>query len=91
MAGPLPTKTTVDLAAIGLPRSRIRRDPPPVTRELREVDVEEREARTMVIGVTVFAVALFVLALAVSNAAGWSPSQYSLTLKEPPRAVVKER
>ena len=38
-----------------------------------------------------FSLALFVIVLALSAAAGWSPSQYSLNLKEPPRVAVKDR
>ena len=90
MASPSPrANQSVNLAAPATRGSRIRRDPPPVTKELREVDVEEREARTMAIGVTAFAAALFVIAIAVSNAAGWSPSHISVNLNEPPRTTVK--
>ena len=78
MASPIPpTKQSVDLSETAPPRSRIRRDPPAVLKLASPVEVEEREARTVVIGVIAFALALFVITLALSNAAGWSPSQYT--------------
>ena len=78
MANPVqPDKKSVDLSVSAPRLSRIRRDPPPPVKEISIVDIQEREARTVVIGVVVFALALFVIVLTVSNAAGWSPSQYS--------------
>ena len=92
MAKVLPTsKQSVDLASSGPKVSRIRRDPPTPVKPIEAVDIEERESWTIAIGVMSFALALFVVVLALSAAAGWSPSQYSLNLKEPPRVAVKER
>ncbi len=83
MASPLNTrKKSVDLAAPVSRVSRIRRDPPPPVKEVTAGEVKEREARAIVIGITVFALALFVILLAFSNAAGWSPSQYTIEIKE---------
>lgn len=90
MAHPLPTaKQSVDLASSGPAVSRIRRDPPPAVKEIAAVDIEEREGWAIVVGVVSFALALFVVVLAISNAAGWTPSQYSVNIKEPPRAAGK--
>ena len=90
MANPLPTaKQSVDLAYSGSAVSRIRRDPPPVVKELSVVDVGQREGWAIAIGVVSFALALFVVVLAISSAAGWTPSQYSVNIKEPPRAAGK--
>ena len=92
MAKVLPTsKQSVDLASSGSKVSRIRRDPPPPVKPIEAIDIEERESWTIAIGVMSFALALFVIVLGLSGAAGWSPSQYSLNLKEPPRVAVKDR
>ena len=91
MAATLPTKTTVDLAASGTRVSRIRRDPPPVVKEVSAVDIGQRESWAIAIGVVSFALALFVVVLAISSAAGWTPSQYSVNIKEPARAPGKAR
>ena len=92
MAKVLPTsKQSVDLASSGQKISRIRRDPPPPVKPIEAIDIEERESWTIAIGVMSFALALFVIVLGLSAAAGWSPSQYSLNLKEPPRVAVKDR
>ena len=94
MANVLPTsKQSVNLASsgAGVGVSRIRRDPPPTVKEVNTVDVEQREGWAIGIGVVSFALALFVVVLAISSAAGWSPGQYSINIKEPPRAAIKER
>lgn len=78
MASPLPTgKQSVNLAAPGVRRSRIRRDPPPAVKEvtLRERDL--RDTRTVVIGIVTFALAMVVIAIAAMSYAGWSPRQYT--------------
>ncbi len=81
MASLLPSgKKSVDLAAPAVRVSRIRRDPPPVVKQVSAVEVQDREARTVVMGVVAFALALFVIVVAVSNAAGWSPSQYTVRM-----------
>jgi len=79
MARPLPTpKQAVDLAAPVVRVSRIRRDPPPKVRHVTAAEMKERDARGMAIGIAVLALAAFTLLLAATNAAGWSPSQYTL-------------
>ncbi len=58
MASPLQTaKQSVNLSA-PVRVSRIRRDPPPVVKEAPVRDPEEVEARTVVIGVITFALAM---------------------------------
>ena len=82
MASPLKTgKQSVDLAAKGAPGSRIRRDPPPAVKELVIRDRDERDQRIVIIGVVSFALALFVIAVGFSSAAGWSPAQYSVHIE----------
>ena len=81
MARPLPTaKQVVDLAAPVMRVSRIRRDPPPKVRHVTAAEIKERDARGMAIGIVAIALALFTLLLAISNSAGWSPSQYTIHL-----------
>ena len=81
MARPLPTaKQAVDLAAPVVRVSRIRRDPPPKVKIITAAEIKERDARGMAIGIVAIALALFTLLLAISNSAGWSPSQYTIHL-----------
>jgi hypothetical protein len=82
MASPLKTtKQAVDLAAPAVRVSRIRRDPPPPVKIVTAAEIKERDARSMAIGITVLALAAFVLLLAATNAAGWSPSQYTINIR----------
>jgi len=79
MASPLKTgKQAVNLAAPGARPSRIRRDPPPVVKEIAVPDPDERDARMVVIGIVTFALALFIIAVGFSSATGWSPRQYTI-------------
>ena len=79
MASPLQTgKQSVDLSAPGVRGSRIRRDPPPALKEISIRDRDERNQRIVVIGVVAFAVAFFIIIIAVGSVAGWSPSQYTI-------------
>lgn len=80
MASPLKTgKQTVDLAVPGGVRvSRIRRDPPPKLKEISIEERNERDQRNAVIGVAAFTMALLIIIFAISNWAGWTPSQYHL-------------
>ena len=84
MASPLKSaKPTVNLAMSGPKVSRIRRDPPPP--KLKEISIEERnerDRRNAVIGVLLFTLALMVILFAVSNWAGWSPSQYTIYVRQ---------
>ncbi len=78
MASPLPTgKQSIDLAKGAVRGSRIRRDPPPVEKELVVSDPTEREARMVIIGIITFALAIVVITLGFASAAGWSPRQYT--------------
>jgi hypothetical protein len=72
MARPSQTeKKAIDLASAPAVRvSRIRRDPAPKVKE-KVVDPREVERRDAVIGITVFALAIFVIILAFG---GWSGS-----------------
>ncbi len=83
MASPFQTrKKAVDLAAPVQRVSRIRRDPPPRVKELRRHEIKERDARTIVIGIMAFALALFVILIGFSKSAGWSPSQYTIYIRQ---------
>ena len=82
MASPLQSrKQAVDLAAPAVRVSRIRRDPPPPVRQVTAAEIKEREGRSIAIGITALALAAFVLLLAATNAAGWSPSQYVIHIR----------
>ena len=79
MASPLKTgKQSVDLAAGGVRVSKIRRDPPPAVKEIVVRDPDERDTRMVIIGVVVFALSLFVIAIGFSSVTGWSPRHYTL-------------
>ena len=70
MAAPMPTKkTTVDLGKGAVRRvSRIRRDPPVVDRKpLTQAELRQREAWTVVVGITVMSLALFVLSFSLGK------------------------
>jgi hypothetical protein len=79
MAAPLQTgKQSVDLAASGARASRIRRDPPPVVKEIVVPDRDGRDARIVVIGILAFALALLIIMIGLSSVMGWSPRQYTV-------------
>ena len=78
MASPLKTgKKSVNMAA-PVRVSRIRRDPPPIAKKVVERDPDERDARTVVIGVIAFGLAIFIIMIGVSSYGGWSPSDYTV-------------
>lgn len=82
MARPLPTgKQTVNLASGEVRVSKIRRDPPPPVKPtaLRHPDEVNRSA--VVVGVVAFALAIFVIILAVGSYNGWSPRRYTVDIK----------
>ncbi len=83
MASPLPSgKQSVSLASNGPRVSRIRRDPPPPMPDEKVIaENEDRDARMLVIGVVVFALALLVITLAITDYIGWSPAQYTVTIR----------
>ena len=89
MASPLPTgKQTVSLASASLSGSnslrgsksvngsRIRRDPPPLAKELVVPDPDQRDTHTVVIGILTFTLALVVIMIGVASYSGWSPRDY---------------
>ena len=81
MASPLATgKQSVDMAAGAVRVSRIRRDPPPKVKEKPPRDPDVRDTRVVVIGILTFALAFFVIALAVSSYVGWTPRNYVANL-----------
>ena len=82
MSSPLKTgKQFVKLVA-PVRASRIRRDPPRVVKKVVIKDPEERDTQMVVIGVVGFALALLIITIGLSSAWGWSPSQYTVHLKE---------
>jgi len=81
MARPLQSgKQSVNLASPGASGSRIRRDPPPAVKQKVVLDPDERDQWVVVVGVLSFALAIFVIVLAFSNYAGWSPRDYTLEM-----------
>jgi hypothetical protein len=83
MASPLQTgKQSVNLAPGEVRVSKIRRDPPPAVKELVVRDPHERDTRMVVIGVIVFALALFVILIGFASAYGWTPSQYTIRIDD---------
>ena len=81
MASPLATaKQSVSLVTTGVRVSKIRRDPPPAVKEVTVAERDERDARTMVIGILIFTFALLVIGIAVSGWLGWSPRDYTANL-----------
>ena len=83
MASPLHMrKKSIDLAAPAAGVSRIRRDPPPRVKEVTVAEITERDARDLVIGIVTVALALFVILIGLSNAAGWSPSQVVIRIEQ---------
>ena len=90
MASPHPTaKPTVNLAPnpaskAGPRVSRIRRDPPPpVAKKELELDPEEREQWTVILGIMVFGLAIFAIILGFSSySASSPPSEYTIEMKD---------
>jgi hypothetical protein len=82
MASPFQTrKTTVKLGAPVARVSRIRRDPPPPVKVVNAGEIRERDAWTIVIGITTFALALVFILIGFSKAGEWSPSQYPIHIR----------
>ena len=89
MARPTPTaKPSVNLAsnpaskmASGGPRvSRIRRDPPPLVKE-KIVYTDEDEQWAVIVGILVFALAIFALILAFSSYSAWSAKDHPIEVR----------
>jgi len=79
MARPLSTaKQSVNLAPGEVRVSKIRRDPPPPVKELVIRDPRELDRRDAIIGILVFALAIFVIIVAFASYSGWSPRQYTV-------------
>ena len=77
MASPLASgKQSVNLGSPGVPGSRIRRDPPPAVKELVVPDVEQREWRTVIIGILSVTIALIIILIGISSISGWTPRDY---------------
>ena len=83
MASPLPTgKQTVSLASAGLSGSKsvrgskIRRDPPPLAKDIAVTDPDQRDTRTVVLGILTFTLALVIIMIGVASYSGWSPRDY---------------
>ena len=80
MASPLQSgKKSVKLTP-PVPGTRIRRDPQPVVKKVELRDPEEIEARTVLIGVVSFAVAIVIIVIGISSNYGWSPADYNIEL-----------
>ena len=56
--------------------SRIRRDPPPLAKDIAVPDPDQRDTRTVVIGILTFTLALVVIMIGVASYSGWSPRDY---------------
>lgn len=81
MASPL--KKSVDLAAPGVRVSRIRRDPPPPPpKKVSARELRERDGRTIVTGIIIFALALFAILVGFGSFTGWTPSHRVYTQHE---------
>jgi hypothetical protein len=78
MAAPLPTgKKSVNLAG-PVRVSRIRRDPPPIAQKISVSDPEDRDTRTVVIGIVSFALAIAAVILGFSTYQAWSPQHVTV-------------
>jgi hypothetical protein len=78
MASPLkPGKQPVKLASGGVRVSRIRRDPPAPVKEVSIRERDERDTRTVVIGILGVTLILMLIAAGIGNAVGWTPRQYT--------------
>lgn len=85
MARPTPTaKPSVNLAsnpASAEPRaSRIRRDPPPPAKE-KIVYTDEDEQWAVIVGILVFALAIFAIILAFSSYSSWSAKDHPIEVR----------
>ena len=75
-------KQSVNLAPPGGVRvSRIRRDPPPKVKE-KVVDVDVVDRQDVVVGVVAFALAIFVIIMAVGAYQGWSPRDWTVEIRD---------
>ena len=80
MASPLQSgKKSVNLAS-PVRGSRIRLDPPPAAKKIELRDPEEIEARTVLIGIISFALAIVIITIGISSNYGWQPADYNIEL-----------
>lgn len=80
MASPLQSrKKSVNLAS-PVRGSRIRRDPPPAAKKIELRDPEDIEARTVLIGIISFALAIVIITIGISSNYGWQPADYNIEL-----------
>ncbi len=80
MASPLQSgKKSVNLAS-PVRGSRIRRDPPPPAKKIELRDPEDIEARTVLIGIISFALAIVIITIGISSNYGWQPAEYNIEL-----------
>ena len=88
MASPLKSgKEAVNLAAQAARPSKIRRDPPATKAKVMQLSIEDRDdrdRRLAAVGILVFAFAILVIVVAFGSWAGWTPSQYTVEIKDQP-------
>lgn len=81
MASPL--KKSVDLAAPAVRVSRIRRDPPPPPpKKVSARELRERDGRNIVIGILLFALAMFFVLIGINSWTGQPVSHHVYTQHE---------
>lgn len=81
MAAPLnPAKQTVALGSGEVRVSRIRRDPPRPEAKTVVLSRNERDRRTVLIGLAVSALLLLVILVGFASYSGWTPRQYTAHL-----------
>ena len=88
MASPLKSgKQSVNLATPAPRVSRIRRDPVPLAKEKEVRDPRERERSDVLIGVTAFALAIFVIILGFSNYYGEEAPEQPKPVQQQTQAI----
>ena len=84
MTRPLPSgKQSVNLGPASKPGprvSKIRRDPPPPVKQKPLRIPDENDRFNVIIGILAFAVALFVIVIAVAAYSGWTPRHYTVSM-----------
>ncbi|HET9355174.1 MAG TPA: hypothetical protein VFO42_03305 [Sphingomicrobium sp.] len=83
MAAPLTTaKQTVALGSGEVRVSRIRRDPPPVEKQTVVLSRNERDRRTVLLGIALSAFLALVLLAGFASYSGWSPRQVTIEVPD---------
>ncbi|QIK96740.1 hypothetical protein G7076_10095 [Sphingomonas sp. HDW15A] len=81
MASPLATtKQSINLTPSGVPGSRIRRNPPSPEKKTLIPDRNERDRRTVAIGIALSALLLVVILAGFASYSGWSPREVTAHL-----------